>query len=350
MARRQLVNFHYENQLFDTSLTEFQIKKINKNFEYIALLWGGVEALYTLEDYPKEYLEKVKTITQESINLSSYRGETDYDSFWGDLSDLALARLVNSKETSFQIGQELKINPKGRIVSDYEELISLLHELSFPLVIRLNSSIAGRGVFRFYSQSELLESFNKIKNRFWSAGNIIIEPLYNRFLDFGVLYREKFYFYENLIDHRGQFRGIVIRPEHEFFQHLQLSLSPDELKNIYQLILDSYRRLGLKEIQVDSFLYQNQKGERCLYPLVEVNARKTMGEFALRIHDKLSYGADYGIFYMFKRSSSLIPKGSVLLSPETSEQRCAYAGFKSTDDFEKALKEYQSDISQRPAK
>lgn len=353
MTKPQLVNFHYEHQLFDSSLVSEKSKNINQDFEYIALLWGGVESLYTYSTYTKDYLDDCRQINPLLPQLIPYQNQKDYEDFWGSTKDFERMKKLNSKVTSFQLGQELKLNPAGgQIIEGTSKLEEALEKSECPLVLRLNSSIAGRGVFRFSSLPEIREFFEKRHKKIWLAGPVIFEPKYERIKDFGVLFREKISFYENVIDHRGQFRGIIIRPEEEFFSQLELKMSLQSFKKVYQDIFEAYQQKGIWRpgdlLQIDSFTYKDSKDEVRLYPLVEVNARKTMGEFALRIHQKIAPQSEYGIFYLLKHQSTFVPTDALRLSPKESQHLSYFASYSQAPELESALKIYLDDISYKP--
>lgn len=353
MTKPQLVNFHYEHQLFDSSLVSEKSKNINQDFEYIALLWGEVESLYTYSSYGEDYLDECRQINPLLPQLIPYQNQKDFDDFWGSTKDFERMKKLNSKVTSFQIGQELKLNPPaGQVVEGPSGLEEVFEKNEFPLMLRLNSSIAGRGVFRLSSLPEMKEFFEKRHKKIWLAGPVILEPKYERIKDFGVLFRDQISFYENIIDHRGQFRGIILRPEEEFFSQLELKMSLESFKKIYQDIFEAYQQKGIWRqgdlLQVDSFTYKNLKNEVELYPLVEVNARKTMGEFALRIQKKVAPQRNYGIFYLLKHQSTFVPTDALRLSPRESQHLSYFASFSQAPQLESALKIYLDDISYKP--
>lgn len=96
---------------------------------------------------------------------------------------------------------------------------------------------------------------------------------------------------ENFNSSQGGFRGGVGTSNVDNFKKYisdRYSYSLDSLEEITREIAAAYLKMGaIGNVQIDSFVYE-EDGELKLYPLVEVNYRKTMGLVIQSLADKSS--------------------------------------------------------------
>jgi hypothetical protein len=103
--------------------------------------------------------------------------------------------------------------------------------------------------------------------------------------------------------------------------------SLDELEKITHEIADYYLKLGAKSnIQIDSFIYEKE-GKLFLYPLVEVNYRKTMGLVIQGLADKHAEASHVEWRVLSSKEVTEELKNWIKVSPEGNYFRSFYKTF-----------------------
>ena len=117
---------------------------------------------------------------------------------------------------------------------------------------------------------------------------VLLEPVYSRLFDIGtaievkdgVIMRQ--FMVENFINQGGSFAGGAGCSDIDRFKRFIETKYSYSLKQLQKITLDIakvYLSMGaISNVQIDSFVYRDRStGLPVLYPLVEVNYRKTMG-------------------------------------------------------------------------
>lgn len=271
-----LVNLDYESELFDPNYKEFGPKylKVIREFEYVFFLINKEECiLKNIVDYEESYLRK---LTELGFYLPNFNSKAlTYEKWWGKCQDLTLEKKLNSKLTSFEIGKKNNWGSfEAQIATDsygLREYLSLSNHQKF--ILKNPFGFSGNGNQLIFKN---FEQFSKLNYP------LIVEPKYDRIFDLGITFLEdKSFLVINTNDDRGGFKGGVGAKSPELmFQYIQNKFNFNLKENffIYQEIFDEYKKIApISSIQIDSFVYLDQ-GEMKLYPLVEVNYRRTMGQ------------------------------------------------------------------------
>jgi|GEM_PF-6163299 hypothetical protein len=295
------VNFHYEYQLAKRQLPESQILKINREYEYLALLWGDVEALANQQKYTHKYLALCEKINPA---LPKLKGSVEkFDKyFWGNISENFTK--LNSKTTSFDVARELGLESIEKRFEDTREVRNYLSgQPSTTYILRTEFSVSGRGVF-ILRPGDDLENFMARFEKERGQQAVLVSPYLNRVKDFSVILSDNYeeIIYETMVDTQGHFRGVLI--DNDQVNSLRAWMSEEDAE-IFRAIFKRYKTMGANKIQIDSFFY-DKGGELKIFHLAEVNARKTMGEMAYRL---------------FKRSHSSQPYFSFVMSPERKKKK-----------------------------
>lgn len=279
------VDLDYESFLFDPNYAEDSISnlKIIREFEYIFFIINKEACiLKNSRDYEKNYLNKLEKLnfTIPQLNPRALNAHN----WWGNHHNYSIEQDLNSKITSATIG--LKNNwgfYQGALVKTSEEVEE--HINKFPLqkswIIKRPHSFSGIGHYQFYSEKINKFIMNKI-----ITGEVLLEPLYKRVFDIGTTFIitggkvSRQFMVENINSANGGFKGGVGANSHDKFKKYILEKYDyplDELDRITKEIAHVYLKMGaINNIQIDSFIYE-EDGLLKLYPLVEVNYRKTMG-------------------------------------------------------------------------
>jgi hypothetical protein len=279
------VDLDYESFLFDEFYQEDSAssKKIISEFEYVFFLINKETCrLKNVVQYEKKYLDNL-------LSLGFYVPDFEptaknYEYWWSHRHDLNIEKVCNSKLTSAYIGKENDLGFfHGAIVENSIELKN--HIEKYPSIkkwiLKAADSFSGIGHYQF-EQDDLRE--DKIKAVL--KKKMLLEPVYTRAFDLGATFVvedgvvKDFFMVENYNSTAGRFRGGVGASDvDKFKKYIQEKYKYDlsEYEKIVKEIAQKYLELGARfNIQIDSFVYI--EGEKLkLYPLVEVNYRKTMG-------------------------------------------------------------------------
>jgi hypothetical protein len=292
--RTYKVDLDYESYLFDTSYSEDLplYQKIIREFEYIFFLVNkDTCVLKNYRDYDKNYLNKLQGLGFVIPKLDPRAQNAK--SWWGYRHNYALEQTLNSKITSAKVAQDNGWGfSQGAIVSKVEEV--QMHLKLFPQyknwIIKRPHGFSGIGHYQFESSNINSFILSKIL-----VGEVLLEPLYKRVFDIGTTFAindgiiERQFMVENFNSPQGGFRGGVgCSNVDNFKKYIKETYSYDlqELEGITRKIANIYLKTGaIGNIQIDSFVYE-EDGVLKLYPLVEVNYRKSMGLVIQSLADK----------------------------------------------------------------
>lgn len=288
------VDLDYESFLFDPNYIEDSPAslKIKREFEYVFFLINKENCvLKNSRLYDKNYLNKLKGLDFVIPELNPEAKNAE--SWWGNRHDYAIEQVLNSKITSAKLAQKNNWGFfHGALVKNTTEIEE--HIKKWPVyknwIIKRPHSFSGIGHYQF--KSDTLNKFilNKIL-----VGEVLLEPLYKRVFDIGTTFVvqngiiQRQFMVENINSLHGGFKGGVGANNVDKFKKYineKYAFSLDELEKSTQKIAQAYLALGaVNNIQIDSFVYE-EDGKLKLYPLVEVNYRKTMGLVIQSLADK----------------------------------------------------------------
>jgi hypothetical protein len=190
---------------------------------------------------------------------------------------------VNSKAFSFQMGSKL---PGAALLHTMQELVQWEKEVAGPKVLKTCFGFSGRG--HLHLPSPLCQQFVAPE---WSANRPVIgEPWVTRILDFSTQWiipkKGQIYYVGSTLcqnDAKGRYHSNTVGEEKVLFgQHLHFL---HEQKKSSLPILQMMQDLGyFGHVGIDAMLYNAE--EIRLHPIVEINARKTMGWVALTMQKR----------------------------------------------------------------
>lgn len=288
------VDLDYESFLFDPNYIEDSpaSQKIIREFEYIFFLVNQEScAIKNVRNYDKNYLNKLKALNFVIPELKP--NATNAVSWWGNRHDYKTEQILNSKITSATLA--LKNNWgffQGALVKNTTEIEEHLqkHPEYKNWIIKRPHGFSGIGHYQFKSDTVNKFILDKIL-----VGEVLLEPLYNRVFDIGTTFIveegqiKRQFMVENNNSSNGGFKGGVgASSVNKFKKYIseKYSYSLADLESTTQSIAQTYLDLGaVNNIQIDSFIY-SENDELKLYPLVEVNYRKTMGLVIQTLADK----------------------------------------------------------------
>ena len=269
------VNLDYESYLFDPNYKEnsTQSNAFIKEFEYVFFLINNKKCiLKNIQKYNKEYLEKLKALECTIPILNS--DEESYQNWWGLQKNKRLEQELNSKLTSAKLALDNNWGMfNGSIVqsaAEANEWIKKYHVIDW--IIKSPFGVSGSG-HSIYKGQEF-------------SGPQLLEPIHQRVFDIGTTFEvsdgklTNIFMVENLNSKNGSFKGGIAGSEKSIFKNYifkKYNFDLTELEEITKKIFNKYKEMGAcSNIQIDSFVYLDNNKLK-LYPLVEVNYRKTMG-------------------------------------------------------------------------
>jgi len=291
------VDLDYESSLFDPvySADSSASKRIIREFEYVFFLIEKEKCiLKNFKDYEKKYLEHLKTLGFSIPDFNPHAQKFNF--WWGSHHDFKTEQLLNSKITSAKLGLEFGWGfHEGAIVSSLDEL--KIHLQKFPFkenwIIKRPHSFSGIGHYHFQQQALNESAIEKIL-----SSPALLEPVYERIFDIGTTFVienkkiQRQFMVENFNSQAGGFLGGAGSENVDKFKKYILerySFDLSELEDVTLKIAKKYMELGaISNVQIDSFIYKDN-GQLKLYPLVEVNYRKTMGLVIQSLADKFQH-------------------------------------------------------------
>lgn len=226
--------------------------------------------------------------------------------------DWSVVQEVNSKSYSLQCSP-LK---ESRLIDNLIDLNAWMSSLAGPKVLKTCFGLSGLGHL-LVNEHTLPEKIQTFCHKEWSAGRpVIAEPWLDRVFDFStqwaigeagdIQFLGSTVFETNA---KGVYQGTLSGTQQSIFKEFFPFLED----HVYQAnnMLRKVQKLGFfGHVGIDAFLYECSRTRKiCLYPIVEINGRKTLSYVALCLQQR--YFPDQAIRLTFKPYSteavSLLP-------------------------------------------
>ena len=288
------VDLDYESFLFDPNYLENSApsQKIIREFEYVFFLINKESSvLKNIRNYDKNYLNKLAKLEFVIPKLDPEAKSAE--SWWGHRHNYALEQDLNSKISSAQLAKKFNWGLfHGAVINNVDELSTHLEKNSQykNWIIKRPHGFSGIGHYTFSSDNINKFILNKILTT-----PVLLEPQHQRVFDIGTTFIvkdgiiQRQFMVENFNSPQGGFKGGAgADTVDKFKKYIQVKYQYDlgDLEVITKKIADEYLQMGaISNIQIDSFVYL-EDNQMKLYPLVEVNYRKTMGLVIQTLADK----------------------------------------------------------------
>ncbi len=314
-----MLKLHIANTFFEWELEThpscplsegFLQHNIYRQLQFLPALYAAPDEGMFIVDSPEEkYWEKLQTlgIAPPQVFLlseSDFPASAEIES-WGPsrliaafakkhkltyhMPDFELVRRVNSKQFSFENSPKL---PHAALLYDDSQLKHWLRSFQGKKVLKTCYGVSGKGHLIIENDSMDEKRVSGFLQEQWKKSlPVIAEPWVDRVLDFSTQWsisknQEINYLgctiCEN--DERGQYQSNTIGDEQKLFGSYLPFLY--EHQTIVRPILTHIASLGFfGNLGIDTMLYKNSESIH-LHPVVEINARKTMGWAALEFQKK----------------------------------------------------------------
>jgi hypothetical protein len=197
------------------------------------------------------------------------------------IPSMETVKKIHSKVFSFKNAPKLK---RSRLIESKDEALSYIKSEKFPIVLKDPFGAAGRGIHVLQSKKEAL---GYIQNH--SHYPVICEPFVDRILDFSSQWIIKpdnirFLGYCRSIHSRyGNYQGTIVGDTKAIFQGFEEFLKMHKIQAMK--LLQTIQKLGyFGHLGIDAMVYK-KKDQLHLQPIVEINARKTMGYVTLKLRE-----------------------------------------------------------------
>lgn len=174
--------------------------------------------------------------------------------------------------------------------TDYDSVERLLAGYG-NIVVKAPWSSCGRGL-RLVQKSMTVHQAGWVKNMLKAQGSVIIEPYYNKIMDFGMEFVCR---HDGVVDYAGlslfdtdnwSYTGSLLATEDYKRGVLSEYIRPERLDEVMENIAGSLGRMYagryIGPFGVDMMIVAGEDGRGCmLHPCVEINLRRTMGHTAV---------------------------------------------------------------------
>jgi hypothetical protein len=308
------MHLHIANISFEDEIASATAQPFLKNMEahpfymqlqFLPLLYGNKgDWVYTTVYPNKEYVAHLQSLNIEPPRLTHEPLPHSEIHSWGyslsisqwakehhlhyEIPDWEIVREINSKAFSFLNTPKL---PGAALIHNHQELVAWHQQVPGKKILKTCYGVSGRGHFHLHKIDD--PSLIAFAEREWALERpLIAEPWVERYLDFSTQWflqkdGKKNYLGFTLCqnDDRGHYRGTIVGDSDHLSKSLlgkSFPLFSHHLREAEHL-LDLIRAKGyFGHVGFDAMLYN----ENTLQPIVEINARKTMGWVAIALRER----------------------------------------------------------------
>ncbi len=264
-----LFNSDFETQLFSNKEIKLESNKVTQEFEYFIHLLNPGEKIYTTRSYSSAYQNFLNTFTGK--DLSTVHKTEKIIPWCQSFNQIELLKKFQNKVCTIKFLLETGFSQEEISFVNKNNLT----ELKANYLYKYPKAFSGMGHFVYAKDQK------KIENLLTQGEVLIQEKLHQRTMDFSTLVEggKLLCQYENLVDDHFQYKGTIIRSDFQL---------PEKIKTDFGFWLEKiliYTQKYKGIMSIDSYLYDDGAGEK-LFPVCELNVRKTMGYVAFKLKEK----------------------------------------------------------------
>ncbi len=288
---------HIANTSFELELAEEQIPDISVliqshpiflQLQFLPLLYARPEDGMAVTHTPSPAFTTPRWHLLEETQLPYDRveswGASRAIKVWADKRGLSYAmppwdvvKLVNSKAFSFVQASQL---PGATLVHSWEELQQWIHRTKGPRVLKSCFGLSGKGHLFLPTDPERLRKF--AEKEFAVGRPLVAEPWVQRKLDFSTQW---IIHPDQRVEEIGSTR-LISNERGQYFANHVGDVFGDDLVHLHrhrEIVFPVLQKMGalgyFGNVGIDAMVWGNDH----LHPIVEINARKTMGWIALEL-------------------------------------------------------------------
>ena len=304
-----IVNANFESELegrtaFDLE-NSFGSNQVLLQLQFLPCLYAKKEDGVATSTFPSKSEHKIHLLSDPAqlpyTHIDSW-GYSQMIARWAKKRALIytmpswdVVKEVNSKAFSFAHSPQLA---RSALITSHEEAKKWMNSFEGEKVFKSCFGVSGKGHLRLPKENSRVEAF--LKQEFAKGLPVIAEPWVTRLLDFSTQWiihsADKIEYLGATIclsDEKGIYRGNQTGDLDLLFGKYRSHL--DKHLEIAEPILKKMGAMGFfGNVGIDAMLYEKEQ----LHPVVEINARKTMGwlciEMQKRYFPKHSIAVSYG--------------------------------------------------------
>jgi hypothetical protein len=339
MSKIRISNVQFEWELSQKNKQElvssFSIHPIYLQLQFLSFLYANPDDLIiTTHDPDPEYIVRLKKMgicpatpaLYSSENIPKHDidcwGMTPSIASWAKKNDIPfnmpewnVVQWINSKEFSYKESPKLYESTLLHNLSEAEEWIK---KIKGPKVFKSVYGLSGRGHF-FLTDDLNQRGISFLQNQWQQQQPVIAEPWVDRILDFST----QWYIHPSKkIEYIG---ATLCKNDAKGSYYFSIILKEDSIGQEHEELLHEHRIIANEvlanmassgyfgHVGFDAMIYKKNSTLH-LHPIVEINARKTMGWVALMLQKK--YFRESNIIMYFnneKQDNNLLPN-SIYLS------------------------------------
>ncbi len=337
-----IANTHFEEELSQEKLISLQesfyAHPVFLQLHFLPFLYASSQDVVVVTTPPpQEFLDGLKQlgIAPPQFQLfSDQKIPKDQIESWGfsrgvaawatekgldyTMPEWECVKRVNSKLFSFSCSPL----PGARLLDSEEKVHAWIQEVPGPKVLKSCFGFAGRGHFLIQESHDPEKLAKFLQPEFAAKRALIAEPWKERVLDFSTQWKidsQVHYLGATLCesDARGVHKQNSVGDEEKLFGDSLLFLHQQKTKALP--ILKEMQTLGyFGNVGIDSMLYR-ENGKINLQPVVEINARKTMGWVALEVQRRHFPGKKLSLQFLPlpQATMNLLPSSLILPQGKT---------------------------------
>lgn len=341
MPEIRIANTYFEAEMESPSMLSleksFGAHPVYLQLQFLPFLYSDPDDIVMLTHLPDpEYIDRLKQRGIRTPKIHLYTANEPLPHYpidcWGftpavqkwakehhlsfSMPDWNCVKEVNSKEFSFTRSPKL---PGSMLLRNEIETRAWIASTTGPRVFKSVYGLSGRG--HFHVQESLDARALRFLQGEWRKGHpVIAEVWVERVLDFStqwIISKEKAISYLGVTlcqnDSKGAYKQTLIPPDNHLGEAYDsfLTLHKDTALEIIHIMKQKgyYGHVG-----VDAMLYR-MHGALHLHPIVEINARKTMGWVALNMQRNYHASDTISVRYSSNvKDSNLLPNFAVSAS------------------------------------
>ncbi len=331
------INSFFEEELTNSasSIENYLCKHpVYLQLHYLSCIISDEEQVPLLAFAPEEgYLDKMAEeglLCSSPVFLTDSLSGNNILSSWGAsllLADWAQAKRcsypmpsfevvkqVNGKDFSFESAPKL---PGAELIESEKELLLWYQKTKGPRVVKTLYGSSGRGHCILYKENEEGVLYDFFRRHKPSSTAFLVEPWVERVLDFSSQWfltkdGKVIYFGVTVCRNspRGIYRESLVGPEDLLFKGYEDFLS-EHRAQAKKALMQMHEKGFFGPVGIDAMLYKDPNSKKILlHPIVEINARMTMGRVALKLYSKLKRQELVGFGYEPKKKEgkNLLPE------------------------------------------
>lgn len=218
-------------------------------------------------------------------------------------------RAMNSLRSS--IGDKWELPSSAAELYNLNEVSDFV-EVHGETVLKAPWSSSGRGVYWLNKGNFTPSMKGWIKRVIEKQGSIMAEVSMKRKKDFAMEFKTmehkaRFMGYSLFFtEETGAYRGNMLMSNDRITEELKEYIAGEELDDVKTQLLEFLENVVAPiysgSVGVDMFIYQSDRGEYLLNPVVEINMRMTMGMVARVIYDRYVDSGSEGVFMIEHKS------------------------------------------------